>query len=100
MIEIPVFREAPFIKQNQLFIAAKSSVEGRSKATLKPVDSTIPMLDLLEAADQILNTIYTADMIGIEKSDITVAMAADKMQEKIKELIEYVKENQTQVPAQ
>lgn len=100
MIEIRVFDKAPFIKQNQLFIASKSSVEGRSKATLKPVDSTIPMLDLLDAADSILNAIYTSDMIGIEKADITVAMAADKMQDKIKELIEYVKENQTQAQVQ
>ncbi len=38
-MEITVFRDADKIKEGQLFIARKDSVEGRDKVILTPVDT-------------------------------------------------------------
>lgn len=91
-MQIPVFREAPNIKENQLFIAKKSSVEGHAKATLISVSSEIGTIPMLEGLQQLLSAIFGSELIS-GGTDPTIAMAIEEMESKTKQLLEYAKEN-------
>ena len=61
-MEITLFRQAEKIKEGQLFIARKDSVEGKGKATLTPVDNCF----LICHENGLPNTIFGTEELARE----------------------------------
>lgn len=93
-MQIQVFREAKFISKNDVFIASKDSVEGHSRATLKSIGSESDTFNLLQGLKKFADHAFAASLL--DETDAGISMELDKISDKLKELLETVKDQRTE----